>query len=246
MLMGSTLGIIKTVPSLIFLNEVLGTLNSCTCFHSLQSTYNYSVHILWWRTRSDLDGKGMCFWSHIPWLGMLHWPFVCVMQSFATCPRCCNKGILLQDAVVQRVHSIYRIDARHQHDHSDLTDLIQLLLFLWENFTCWWSKNTLENSLWKRTDPALCVVLCVKALSYSFGFWQCKEIISKGYWRILHNKEICIFQSDLTSCTCSAARKLEHYRCILSQEVKNVVVKRYTKITKQTSFSCLWNCCTYM
>ena len=34
-----------------------------------------------------------------------------------------------------RVHSIYRIDARHQHDHSDLTDLIQLLLFLWESFT---------------------------------------------------------------------------------------------------------------
>ena len=157
MLMGSALGIIKMVHSLIFLNEVLGTLNSFTCFHSVQSMYNYSVHILWWRTRSDVDGKSMCFWSHITQLGMLHWPFVFVMQSFATCPRCCNKGILLQDAVVERVHSIYRIDARHQHDHSDLTDLIQLLLFLWESFTCWWSQNTLEDSLWKRTDPMLCV-----------------------------------------------------------------------------------------
>lgn len=98
MLMGSALGIIKLVHSFIFLNEVLGTLNSFTCFHSLQSMYNYSVHILWWRTRSDVDGKSMCFWSHITRLGMLHWPFVCMMQSFATCPRCCNKGILLQDA----------------------------------------------------------------------------------------------------------------------------------------------------
>ena len=82
-------------------------------------------------------------------------------------------------------------------------------------------------------------------LFYLFGFWECKEI-SKGYRQILHNKEICMFQSDLSPCTCSAARKLEHYRCILSQEVKNVVVKRYIKITKQTSFSCSWNCCTYM
>lgn len=32
---------------------------------------------------------------------------------------------------------------------------------------------------------------------------------------------------------CSAAKKLEHYLCTLCQEVKNVVVKRYRKITKQ-------------
>ena len=163
----------------------------------------------------------LCAWcSHLP-----------PAQGVATKGFCCR----------MQVHSIYRIDARHQHDHSDLTDLIQLLLFLWESFTWWWNQNTLEDSLWKRTDP----VLCVKAVFYLFGFWECKEI-SKGYWQILHNKEICMFQSDLSPCTCSAARKLEHYRCILSQEVKNVVVKRYIKITKQTSFSCSWNCCAYM